>query len=238
LSKDIQGLADLAQLDAAIAEMDLAIKKARTEVTALEGSLAASASKVEVAKKQIEAFEKQKKEAELDVRSMHGQIDHSREKLNRSRTERETNAVGREMEELRRLIRDREIEVEKANGNIQAIFVTQEAEEAAAKKTQEELDSVKGPLGDTLSSLDTERSAKVIEREVLAKVLPPAIYRKYESIRQKRGFGLTTTTDGTCKACHIALAPQMIRREALIDQCPNCNRLIYFVATTAPTVST
>jgi uncharacterized protein len=236
LSKDIQGLADLAQLDSAIAEMDEAIKKSRTEVSTLETALAASDAKIAASAKQTEALEKQKKEAEVDVRSMHQQIDHSRDKLGRSRTERETNAVQREMEELRRLIRDREIEVEKIHGSLHAIETAMQTEKEAGNKTREELGALKGPAGDQLSLLDAERAEKIASREACSKAISPVIFRKYETIRLKRGSGLTTTTDGTCKSCHIALAPQMyhrIRREALLDQCPNCNRLIYFVAVAA-----
>ena len=48
-----------------------------------------------------------------DVRNMNQQLEHSREKLSRSRTERESNAAQRELEELRKLVRDREDEIGK-----------------------------------------------------------------------------------------------------------------------------
>ena len=44
---------------------------------------------------------------------MSGQIERSREKLQRSRNERESNAAQREVEELRKLHRDREEELER-----------------------------------------------------------------------------------------------------------------------------
>ena len=52
-------------------------------------------------------------------------------------------------------------------------------------------------------------------------------------IRQKRGTGIAQTTDGTCKACNMALPPQLfhrLRREPMLEQCPSCNRIIYYVA--------
>jgi len=51
-----------------------------------------------------------------EVRQMSIQVERSREKLSRCRTEREANAAQREIEELRKLYRDREIEVEKLDG--------------------------------------------------------------------------------------------------------------------------
>ena len=51
-------------------------------------------------------------------------------------------------------------------------------------------------------------------------------------IRQKRGTAIAQTTDGTCNACNMALPPQLfhrLRREPILEQCPSCNRIIYFV---------
>ena len=42
---------------------------------------------------------------------------------------------------------------------------------------------------------------------------------------------IAQTTDGTCKACHMSLPPQLfhrLRREPTLEQCPSCNRIIYF----------
>ena len=54
-----------------------------------------------------------------ELRQMSIQVERSREKLARCRTEREANAAQREVEELRKLYRDREIELEKLDGLIQ-----------------------------------------------------------------------------------------------------------------------
>jgi predicted nucleic acid-binding Zn-ribbon protein len=74
-------------------------------------------------------------------------------------------------------------------------------------------------------------------REALVKKLPSQLYRRYEMIRGRRGSALATTTDGTCKACHMALPPQLfhkLRREPILEQCPSCHRIIYFAPPTEP----
>jgi uncharacterized protein len=85
-----------------------------------------------------------------------------------------------------------------------------------------------------VSKLDADRQAKGGGRDSIVKRIPPIVYRRYEQIRGRRGTGIAQTTDGTCNRCNIALPPQMyhrLRREPLIEQCPSCNRLIYFSAT-------
>ena len=53
-------------------------------------------------------MDKTRTELLAELRQMTQQIDRSREKLSRSRNERESNAAQREVEELRKLHRDRE----------------------------------------------------------------------------------------------------------------------------------
>ena len=54
----------------------------------------------------LAAMERTRSELMTEVRQMTQQIDKSREKLGRSRNERESNAAQREVEELRKLLRD------------------------------------------------------------------------------------------------------------------------------------
>jgi predicted nucleic acid-binding Zn-ribbon protein len=178
-------------------------------------------------------MDKSRNELVADVRNMAQQLEHSRDKLGRSRTERESNAAQREMEELRKLVRDREEEIGKlttdSDGARQQIEVT----EAEHKKLSEELAACEGGIRSKVTDVDSSRARKQAERDTAAKALPVQLYRRYDMIRSKRGTGIAQTTDGTCKACHMALPPQLfhrLRREPILEQCPHCNRIIYFVA--------
>ncbi len=162
---------------------------------------------------------------------MSNQIEHSREKLNRSRTERESNAAQRELEELRKLLKDREEDVNKLSAEAEGVRTQIDATEAEAQKLRDQLAAQKGDIESKMSELESQKSGKEGGRDTLVKRLPPQLYRRYEMIRQKRTFAVAQTTDGTCRACNMALPPQMfhkLRREPTIDQCPSCNRLIYF----------
>lgn len=208
---------DLATEEATLAALRETEKGLRTRKSSLEGDLI--------------TLDKQKGEAVQEVRSTTQQIDHSREKMSRSRTERETNAVERELEELRRLMRDREGDLERIHSGGEALRQSLANVDAELAKAAEALGAAEGDKTATVNRLRTELTEKTTSRNALVKALPPVVYRKYETIRQKRGSGLTQTHDGTCNACHIALAPQAfhkLRREPSLEQCPSCNRLIYF----------
>jgi predicted nucleic acid-binding Zn-ribbon protein len=164
---------------------------------------------------------------------MNQQLEQSREKLGRSRTEREANAAQRELEELRKLIRDREEEIGKLTADADGYRQQIESTENDHKKLADELAAREGEISSKLGEVDGKAQAKKVERDAAAKVLPGQLYRRYDMIRSKRGNALAQTSDGTCNACHMSLPPQMfhrLRREPILEQCPSCNRLIYFAA--------
>ncbi|MBV9947202.1 MAG: hypothetical protein JOZ69_10165 [Myxococcales bacterium] len=157
--------------------------------------------------------------------------------MNRSRTERESNAAQRELEELRKLVRDREEEIGKLTSDADAARQGIEATEAEHKKLAAELESRQDGIRSKLGEVGGLAQRKQAERDAAAKVLPPQLYRRYEMIRSKRVTAIAQTSDGTCKACHMSLPPQLfhrLRREPILEQCPSCHRLIYFAPPEGP----
>jgi uncharacterized protein len=231
IPNQIRALEELAAHDAEIKTLDDQLTSERSTLNGLKGSLKRLEDKIAADRVAVGAMDKQRNELIADVRQMMTQLDHSREKMNRARTERETNAVQRELEELRKLIRDREDEIGKITTDSDGQRVTLEATEAEAKKILDELGAKEGDINSSLASLEKQRATKQAARDEVVKRLPPVLYRRYDAVRSRRGSGIAQTTDGTCKACNMSLPPQLfhrLRREPLLEQCPSCNRIIYY----------
>jgi uncharacterized protein len=236
IPEQIRSLENLAAIDAELKTLDDQLIQERSTLSTLKASLKRLEDKLKNDTLSIAATEKARGELVVDVRAMMQQLDHSRDKLNRSRTERESNAAQRELEELRKLVRDREDDITKLTNEGDAVRTQVEATEAEAKKLQAELGSSEGDINSRLGHVEEQKKTKLAERATAIKGLPPVLYRRYEMIRGKKGVGIAQTTDGTCKACNMSLPPQLfhrLRREPMIEQCPSCQRLIYFVPPTA-----
>jgi predicted nucleic acid-binding Zn-ribbon protein len=236
----IAELEALAVIDAQLKTLDDTLAQERATLGALTANLKRLQESLDSHKGTLAATEKLRNEYIAEVRSMTHQLDQSRDKLGRSRNERESNAAQREIEELRKLLRDREEEVGRLTTDCEAVRQRIEATEAEMRKVEGELGANSSDIQSKLSKVEEERAQVGRDRDAAAKRVPPAVLRKYESIRSKRGTALAKTTDGTCKACHIALPPQLyhrLRREPLLEQCPSCNRLIYFAPPTAADAS-
>lgn len=236
VTEQIKALEDLAAMDAEMKAISDKLGEERTTLGTLTEGLTKLETKLTADRAHLAQTEKTKGECQLEVRNMTQQIEHSREKLNRSRTERESNAAQRELEELRKLLKDREDDVQKLSAEADGMRAQIEATEAQAQAIREQLAAQREGIESKMAELESQKSGKEGGRDSLAKRLPPVLYRRYELVRGKRVFAVAQTTDGTCKACNIALPPQLfhkLRREPTIDQCPSCNRIIYYVAPAA-----
>ena len=236
IPEQIKILEELAGLDAELKTMDEELTGERATLNTLKATLKKLEDKRGEGKTALEANDKNRNEFIADVRTMMQQLEHSREKLNRSRTERESNAAQRELEELRKLVRDREDEIGRLTTDGDAIRQSLDSTEEEIKKLEAELGSNEGAITQKLGNVEGQRAERQKVRADVAKKLPPVVYRRYETVRARRGVGIAQTSDGTCKACNMALPPQLyhrLRREPLLEQCPSCQRLIYFVPPTA-----
>ena len=231
IPEQIRALERLAQVDAELKTLEEELGQEQSTLDGLKSGIARLDEKLQADNAALETMDRARGELIQDVRNMTHQLDHSREKLGRSRTEREANAAQRELEELRKLVRDREEEIGKLTADADAARQQLEATNADHKKLQEELSAREGDIQSKVGEVDGKLQGKRSEREVAAKTLPPQLYRRYEMIRSKRGTAIAQTTDGTCMACHMSLPPQVfhrLRREPILEQCPSCHRIIYF----------
>ncbi len=232
IPEQIRTLEELASVDAELKVLDDQLSQERTTLASLKATLKRLEEKRKSDLLSVAATDKARNELVTDVRGMMQQLDHSREKLNRSRTERESNAAQRELEELRKLVRDREEDINKLTAEGDAVRTQIESGEAEAATVQAALGSTEGDSTSKVVEVGRQRDDKLVARGGIAKRLPPVLYRRYETLRTKKPCAISQTTDGTCTACHMALPPQLfhrLRREPMIEQCPSCQRLIYFV---------
>jgi predicted nucleic acid-binding Zn-ribbon protein len=233
IPEQIRALERLATIDAELKELTEQLEQERSTLDGLKSGITKLDEKLTADRATLSGMDKTRGELIQDVRNMTQQLEHSRDKLGRSRTEREANAAQRELEELRKLVRDREEEIGKLTADADASRQQIESTEADHKKLADELAAREGEIRAKLGEADGKAQAKKAERDAAIKQLPPQLYRRYDMIRSKRGTGIAQTTDGTCKACNMSLPPQLfhrLRREPILEQCPSCNRIIYFAA--------
>jgi predicted nucleic acid-binding Zn-ribbon protein len=221
----------LAAVDAELRRLDDQLAEERGILDNLKNELRTLDERLVTDKASLSEMDKTRSELMAEVRQMTTQIERSREKLSRSRNERESNAAQRELEELRKLQRDREDESTKLSTLAEAARKTIEETEAAQKKVTDDLGGRESDISKSMSVAMKERDAKIAERTRLAEAVQPMTLRRYEQVRKRKGSAIAKTIDGTCLACHMRLPPmlfQKLMRGDAFDQCPSCARILYY----------
>ena len=125
----IESLESLAAIDVELRRLDEqtngeqgVLDKLRTELAQLDERITRDRAKVA-------EMDRMRSDLSTELRQMSHQVERSREKLARSRNERESNASQREVEEVRKLLRDREIELDKLSNFAEEARVGVEAAE-------------------------------------------------------------------------------------------------------------
>ena len=163
ISAQVEALEKLAELDAELATLDGQLSQEREARDKRRGQLRQLEEKLGVARASIEEMERTRAELLQEARQMSAQMERSREKLARCRTEREVNAAQREVEELRKLFKDREGEVEKLSQLC-------EQGRSEAEVTTKERDSIAGELGSSEGDVTTKLAE--VERDAGGKPGP------------------------------------------------------------------
>lgn len=192
------------------------VDAAREEVDALEAALA----QLESEKRELEATHA----AELE------NITRSETNMKEIKTNKEFQAVGREITAARKQVTDIEEKL------LQKITQVEELSAAlAAKKSRcDELaeNSAQRVLAKQaeIDKLQSDIDADIVRRENVAKELPASLVKKFTILReQRRGHALAIAKDGYCMGCNMHLPPQLYNNLYKYEEllaCPHCQRIL------------
>lgn len=232
IAQQIEQLETLARLDERIRKVEESLKTHRGGLETLKSDLANTEQRIAADKEALGTMDKARNDLTGEIRQMNNQIEKAREKQARSRNERESVAAQREYEDLRRLVRDREDEVERLNKISEKARESIQGSDAKRTALDAELAGTAEGAQQQLVVGEEDRVRLAAEREIAVKALPVALYRRYESVRARRPKAIAQTSDGTCNGCHIAVPPMMFQKMLRLEEfetCPNCRRLLYYV---------
>jgi uncharacterized protein len=221
----------LAAIDANIKDLTESIGKRQGELSSVNTEMASLDTRLDGDKSSIAEMERVRNDLVAELRQIAQQIERSRERMQRARNERESNAAERELDELRKIQRDRDEEIKKlqilsdqARGSITV----------GQARRQELTDQLSGSLGgnaQNIVDLDGELAAKRAQRAEVGKQLPSIIFRRYERLMTRGRVPIAKTHDGTCLGCFVKLPPMMFHTmlsRQQFEECPNCHRIIYY----------
>jgi predicted nucleic acid-binding Zn-ribbon protein len=229
---DLEHVIRLQQLEdaAELARRTVAGEPAREQE--LDARLAAAQAALDGERQRLAANQAARREIEKDLAEQQGRSSKFKNQLMEVKTNREYQAVQKEIEValheiqvLEDALLERMIEFDEVTRQVKA------AEKSfAAEKASIEADRA----GLATSVVEARDSAVRLaaDREALMAQMSRSVVAIFEKVMKYRGISaIATVEEGRCSVCGVRMRPQAyndLRRNEMIFQCESCQRILYF----------
>jgi len=232
LRKHMEKLAVLQALDIKIRGMQREKDEIPTRLTALEGEFKKEEEKVLGQKAELDRLLKDRRHKEKELEEEVERAKKTEARAFEIKTNKEYQAVLKEIEGAKKLNRQREEE-------ILGILERFEELQKVARQGEKELEAKRKEYQQQLSELqqraaqfEQKMAAEVKERDERQKGIPPDLLSKYRMLLEKRqGIAVAPVSNGVCKACNMNLRPQLyieLQKQQTLILCPNCSRILFW----------
>jgi hypothetical protein len=229
--EQLAALAKIAEIDAVALRSDIELKEIPERMAELAADVQRLGELLDAERTEVKDAATLLSAQEEEMQNQNQALAKSKAKSARARNMREADAVERELEVIRRTMKEREEErdklraaIEKRNGSVNK----HEKELAELKRFEDE---EKAKAETRLGELRAHREKVMQGRRELAALLPPEVIRRYDQIREKRaGIGAAPIKAGICAGCNTSLRPNQViaaLRGETFEQCPRCQRFLF-----------
>ena len=227
-------------------ELDLVAERARRRIAdvpaargALEGRLSTSTAAVEAVRQRIAANQAARREIEKDLAALQGRLSKYKNQLMEVKTNKEYQAMQKEMSVAEAEISAHETRMLERMEEGDGLAAELKAAESALKTDQAETAREIAALEAELKEVERELQRTLEERATVAARVSREAMAVFDRVAHgRKGLAVAEARDGLCTVCHVRLRPQVyneVRRNDSLIQCDSCTRILYFVATAAPT---
>ena len=200
------------------------------ELSGISQGLDVVREEVEVLEVRLAQCESEKSGLEVTHAAELENIARSETNMKEIKTNKEFQAVGREITAARKQVTDIEeqllqkiSQIEEISGELAAKKSSCEdlAENSALRIAEKEAE---------ISKIQLDIDSDIERREALAKQMPASLVKRFTMLRQqRRGRALAIARDGYCMGCNMHLPPQLYNNLYKYDElltCPHCQRIL------------
>jgi uncharacterized protein len=230
LREQLRALIKLAEIDSLARGIDDRLKGIPAELEERRGAVRALEGLVERQRAGIAEAERLMAQHDSDVALRNEQLSKAKSKGAKARTMREAEAAERELEAVRRTIKDGEGEKERLRAQIAQTTASLDEPVRTLEEQKAELAAAEAAAETKLGELRAEREKVVIGRDEFTKKIDKQFIRLYERLRTKLTPVVVEVVGETCTGCRMQMPPQrfiQLQRGTDIMQCQMCQRIVY-----------
>ena len=218
-------------------EVDQQIDLLKVAQSALQAEMSGINQGLDVAREELAACEASRSQLEaekLELETTHavelGNIARSETNMKEIKTNKEFQAVGREITAAKKQVSDIEESLLQKIGQIEDLNSALAAKKSNCDELAENAaERVVSKLAE-IAAVQVNIDAEIVRRENVTKGLPASLVKKFTMLReQRRGQALAIARDGYCMGCNMHLPPQLYNNLYKHDEllaCPHCQRIL------------
>lgn len=230
LKKKLEMLEELQEVDQLIDNLKVSQDALHAELNDIAKSVNDAGEELAVMKARLVQLEQEKAELEALHAAELENIQRSETNMKEIKTNKEFQAVGREITAARKHVADIEEQVLQKISQLEDVS----AEVATKSALFDELSGNSVGRSEEkqaeISKIQQDLDADVARREALTKGMPANLVKRFVALReQRRGQALAIARDGYCMGCNMHLPPQLYNNLFKFEElltCPHCQRIL------------
>lgn len=230
MNDSMRRLAQIAKVSLEIDSLQQELKNLPIHVEELQTRLNVIEGEYQSKKSEVEKCEIEERQLRSQVQDEEAQLKGKEERLNSLKTQKEFQAVSKEITIGKAANRERETRIAQLSSMLEEIKTALAPLESQVEELRGKLQSARGEIQGSLDEAQSKLKSLEASLKVELSFLPEDILSKYHRIQQKRSPAAAEVLGGTCQECFIHLPPQLfieIQKKQEIHSCPSCHRLLY-----------
>lgn len=231
--EQIELLVELQEIEIEASKIDAGLKKFPAKLREMDAGLKDFESAIDLGKDALAELKKAYRSYEGEMQTHQSRIKKREEQLRSVKTNKEYQAILKEIDEIRTIIsriEDQTIEcldkLETADKDTQLKLNDYEIE-------KENINANKTTL-EQQATEDNQRLQQLIsQRDRLSASISPDLLRKYQFVKSiSGGTAIVEVKNAVCFGCNMNIPPQMyneLHRGNELKNCPHCHRMLYVI---------
>lgn len=230
MRNNLKSLYELQEIDLRIDGLDGEKGQLLAEVAALDARLAEAREKIAARREELQALEAEKGALEANLAGENENITRSESHLKEIKTQKEYQAVSKEISGAKKLIAEHEDQILQKINAMEEIAGDVAKKEADLAELEQNVTAQREEVQQKIAALESGIAKDASTREETIKGLPASVMKRYSRLRdQRRGVAVVEAKEGNCMGCNMHLPPQLYNSLFRADDvvtCPHCQRIL------------
>lgn len=232
MEQELNTIYEAQKIELQITENERKLLLAPKTIQAMDDDLNKIRTKLEKEKEIIEELEKERRKKEKELEVDRDKIKKLEAKLYEVKTNREYQAMLKEVETVKAANDQIEEDVLVLMDKVEDLKKDQVSSISHLKKREREIEAEKNKIEKEIQSMDKIIEKLKTERDNLLSVVSDRLRSTYRVLTERRnGVAVVNVKGGVCLGCYMNIPPQLfieVTKNKQLIQCPSCNRILYF----------